>query len=94
MYRLIAGGRDKDDDIEATLETDIGNLQKSASAPAGKTVIDVADETDTATIPMNEEGFVKGSGGKDDELKLPDDLMADNLFPLDNMEEPGDKDKT
>lgn len=94
MYRLIAGGRDKDDDIEATLETDISSLQKSASAPAGKTVIDVADETDTATIPMNEEGSVKGSGGKDDELKLPDDLMADNLFPLDNMEEPGDKDKT
>ncbi len=89
MYRLIAGGRDKDDDIEATLETDISSLQKSASVPTGKAIIDVADETDTATIPMNEEG----SGGKYDELKLPDDLMADNLFPLDNMEEP-DKDKT
>ena len=89
MYRLIAGGRDKDDDIEATLETDISSLQKSATGPTGKAIIDVADETDTATIPMNEEG----SGGKYDELKLPDDLMADNLFPLDNMEEP-DKDKT
>jgi hypothetical protein len=93
MYRLIAGGRDKDDDIETTLETDISSLQKSASVPTGKTIIDVADETDTATIPMNEDS-VKGSGGNDDELKLPDDLMADNLFPLDNMEEPGDKDKT
>jgi hypothetical protein len=43
---------------------------------------------------MNEEGSVKGTGDNGDELKLPDDLMADNLFPLDNMEEPGDKDKT
>jgi hypothetical protein len=94
MYRLIAGGRDKDDDIETTLKTDISSLQKSASVPTGKTIIDVADETDTATIPMNEEGSVKGTGDNGDELKLPDDLMADNLFPLDNMEEPGDKDKT
>jgi hypothetical protein len=94
MYRLIAGGRDKDDDIETTLKTDISSLQKSASVPTGKTIIDVADETDTATIPMNEEGSVKGAGDNGDELKLPDDLMADNLFPLDNMEEPGDKDKT
>lgn len=95
MYRLIAGGRDKDDDIETTLETDISNLQKSAAAPAAKTVIDVSDETATATtIPMNEEGPAEGNGGEDEGLKLPDDLMADNLFPLDNMEEPNDKDKT
>lgn len=88
VYRLIAGGKDKDDsyDIEKTLKTDVSTLKKPAAAPAEKTVIDVSDESDMGTIPMND-----NSGG---EIKMTDDLMADNLFPLDNMEEPGDKDKT
>ncbi len=88
VYRLIAGGKDKDesDEIEKTLKTDINSLKKPAAAPAEKTVIDVSDESDMGTIPMNDSA--------DGEMKMADDLMADNLFPLDNMEEPGDKDKT
>lgn len=87
VYRLIAGGKNKDsdDEIEKTLKTDVGSLQKTANTPPGKTVIDVSDEAEVGTIPMSD----SGAG----EVKLPDDLMADNLFPLDNMEEPGDKDK-
>lgn len=88
VYRLIAGGKDKDDsdEIEKTLKTDINSLKKPAAAPAEKTVIDVSDESDMGTIPMNDSA--------EGEMKMADDLMADNLFPLDNMEEPGDKDKT
>ncbi len=87
-YKLMAGGKEKDDsyDIEKTLRTDVNNLKQTAAVPAEKTVIDVSDESDMGTIPMSD------SAG--DELKLADDLMADNLFPLDNMEEPDDKDKT
>lgn len=88
VYRLIAGGKDKDDsdEIEKTLKTDINSLKKPAAAPAEKTVIDVSDESDMGTIPMNDSA--------EGEMKMADDLMADNLFPLDSMEEPGDKDKT
>lgn len=88
VYRLIAGGKNKDadDEIEKTLKTDVSSLQKPVSPPPEKTVIDVSDEADMGTIPMSDSGA--------SEVKLPDDLMADNLFPLDNMDEPGDKDKT
>lgn len=92
VYRLIAGGKkDDNDEIEKTLKTDISSLQKTASTsvpasePVEKTVIDVSDEAEMGTIPMND----SGEGG----VKIADDLMADNLFPLDNMEEPGEKDK-
>ncbi len=100
VYRLIAGGKNKDDndEIEKTLKTDVNSLQKNASAPAEKTVIDVSDESDMGTIPMSDSGpqSVNSPMGNNDEpeVKMPDDLMADNLFPLDNMEEPADKDKT
>lgn len=78
-YRLIAGKGSKDElaEIEKTLAAD-----PAAKAAAGTTTpampIDVAD--DNQMIPMSST-----------DLSMPDDLMADNLFPLDNMEEPKDK---
>ncbi|HTF94833.1 MAG TPA: vWA domain-containing protein [Cellvibrio sp.] len=86
VYRLVAGGKDKEDsEIEKTLKTDVSSLQKPATpAPSPeKTVIDVSDESEMGTIPMSDTSA--------NEVQLPDDLMADNLFPLDNMEDPGDK---
>lgn len=82
-YRLIAGKGAKDElaDIEKTLATNTGNLKKDADQ---KTTIDVSDDDQTAHIPM---GDMSGA-----EMSLPDDLMADNLFPLDNMDDP-DSDK-
>lgn len=76
-YRLIAGKGNKDElvEIEQTLSTDTANLQKGADK---KTTIDVSDD-ETAHIPM---GDMSGS-----EINMPDDLMADNLFPLDNMDD-------
>ncbi|WP_039913320.1 VWA domain-containing protein [Cellvibrio mixtus] len=92
IYRLIIGGKNKDDndEIEKTLKTDVSSLQKN-NAPTEKTVIDVSDEANMGTIPMSDNSPVGNNG--EPEVKMPDDLMADNLFPLDNMEEPGDKDK-
>lgn len=99
IYRLIAGNKNKDDEIEQTLKTDVSNLQKTTETPAAKTVIDVSDE-DMGTIPMSDpaadnqtEAGQTQTFVEDDDLRLPEDLMADNLFPLDNMDEPGEKDK-
>jgi uncharacterized protein (TIGR03503 family) len=76
-YRLIAGKGNKDElaEIEKTLATDSGSLKKDA---AKKTAIDVSDDQ-TAHIPM---GDMSGS-----EMSMSDDLMADNLFPLDNLDD-------
>ncbi|MGV8837409.1 VWA domain-containing protein [Cellvibrio sp.] len=81
-YRLIAGKGNKDElaEIEKTLATDSGSLKSDS---AKKTAIDVSDDQ-TAHIPM---GDMSGS-----EMSMSDDLMADNLFPLDNMDDP-DSDK-
>ncbi len=82
-YRLIAGKGDKDElaEIEKTLVTNADNLKKDADK---KTTIDVSDDDQMAHIPM---GDMSGS-----ETGMTDDLMADNLFPLDNMDDP-DSDK-
>lgn len=95
IYRLISGGRRDNNEIEKTLNADISSLQKKSSPPP-TVAIDVADDSETHTIPMSGEPqpIDAAPANADDELKLPDDLMADNLFPLDNMDEPGDKDKT
>ncbi len=95
IYRLISGGRRDNNEIEKTLNADISSLQKKSSPPP-TVAIDVADDSETHTIPMSGEPQPNDAApaNADDELKLPDDLMADNLFPLDNMDEPGDKDKT
>ncbi|WP_062065168.1 VWA domain-containing protein [Cellvibrio sp. OA-2007] len=81
-YRLISGKGSKDElaEIEKTLTTDTASLKKD---PDKKTTIDVADD-ETAHIPMEE--------SSPPEMTMPDDLMADNLFPLDNMDDSdGDK---
>lgn len=81
-YRLIAGkgSRDELDEIEKTLKTTPESLKKAGGSQA---VIDVSDDQ-MGHIPMGGDA----SGG----MSMPDDLMADNLFPLDNMED--DKNKS
>lgn len=89
-YRLIAGRGAKDelDEIEKTLNADVSKIKPSAGggAASAKTVIDVSEEDQSMHIPMGDSASSNSSAT--------DDLMADNLFPLDNMEEPSDKDKT
>lgn len=77
-YRLIAGKGEKDElaEIEKTLAINAGNLKKEVDR---KTTIDVSDDGQTAHIPM---GDMPGSG-----MSMSDDLMADNLFPLDNLDD-------
>ena len=81
VYRLIVGG-DKGElaQIEKSLAKD--NAAVKPDVPK-KTTIDVSDD-ETAHIPMNDTSTAEAS--------MADDLMADNLFPLDNMDESdGDK---
>lgn len=88
VYRLIVGGKDKAalNDIEATLQTDLGELKNTsvANKPGSKkskpAVIDIADDQEMPDIPM-----------QDSSLSSDDQQMADNLFPLDNLEDPKDK---
>ena len=77
-YRLIGGKGSKDElaEIEKTLSANPASLQKEADK---KTTIDVSDDHQTADIPMGEVPAP--------ELTAADDLMAENLFPLDNMDE-------
>lgn len=103
-YRLLAGKQAKSelDEIEQTLNTDVEQLKTKAPEPApAKTVIDVAEETqnmslddplsDLASDPVSD----SMSDSMLDSISPEDELMADNLFPLDNMEDPvDDKDKT
>lgn len=78
-YRLIAGkgNRDELDEVEKTLAAK-PEMKPAAEAPAPQ--IDVAD--DDQIIPTLDDPAA---------MNMPDDLMADNLFPLDNMEEPKDR---
>lgn len=82
-YRLIAGKGNKDElvEIEKTLATKADSLKKDTGK---KTTIDVSDDDQGAHIPM---GDMAGA-----EMRVPEDLMADNLFPLDNMDD-SDSDK-
>lgn len=89
-YRLIAGKSSKDElvEIEKTLNSDVSKIKAtdSASKPA-KEVIDVSEADKEMSLSMSDiTPPTKPSSA--------DDLMADNLFPLDNMEDPSDKDKT
>ena len=91
-YRLISGKGSKDElaEIEKTLTTDTANLKKDADK---KTTIDVADD-ETEHIPIGEmtNSEAPNAETSDSEMSMPDDLMADNLFPLDNMDDSdGDK---
>ena len=86
-YRLIVGGGDKDElaEIEKTLAPDSSNMKSDSSntKPEATASIDVSDD-DSAHIPMND--------SQDSTVSMADDLMADNLFPLDNLDE-SDSDK-
>ena len=78
VYRLIVGKSSKDElaEIETTLAT---NPQMKPASEAPPVVpIDVADDNQILSMEPTE-------------VSMPDDLMADNLFPLDNMDEPSDK---
>jgi uncharacterized protein (TIGR03503 family) len=83
-YRLIAGKGNKDElaEIEKTLAT---KAEGAKGNSAKKTSIDVSDDGEMADIPM--------SDSPSPEMSMADDLMADNLFPLDSLDDP-DKDKT
>lgn len=84
-YRLIAGRGNKDElaEIEKTLATKPDRLPPE-SGP--KTIIDISDDQ-AAHMSMED--------SLNPEINMPDDLMADNLFPLDNLDEPdSDKDKS
>lgn len=81
-YRMIAGKGNKDEleEIEKTLADN--PTAKKAGSP--KKTIDVAD--DNQMIPLND-----GNVSSAPPMTMEDDLMADNLFPLDNLEDPKDK---
>jgi len=99
-YRLIAGSKSKDElsEIEKTLNTDVNQIKKEAkpskkAEKIEKTVIDVSEEDQSMHIPMNDSALTGAMPSP--AQPSADEMMADNLFPLDNMEEPTDnKDKT
>lgn len=78
-YRLLLGKKNNNDmdEIEKTLNLDVNSL-KSEPAKETKTVIDVSEESE-AHIPIN------------DAPKSEDEAMAENLFPLDNLDESDDQ---
>jgi len=78
-YRLIAGKGNKDElaEIEKNLSIDASKINKES---ASKMTIDVSDDDQMGHIPMGD--------STSSDITLADDLMADNLFPLDNMDEP------
>jgi hypothetical protein len=82
-YRLIAGKGDKDelDEIEKTLATDAGSLKKTTGK---KMAIDVSDDGQMGGLSIGDSPI---SNNSVPEMTLPDDLMADNLFPLDNLDD-------
>lgn len=95
-YRVIAGkgSRSELDEMEKTLNLSPEELKKAAAKEGSKDtqpVIDVANEA-AAPIPMEDGTTMGDAPGMD--LSMPDDLMADNLFPLDNMDDDSNKDKT
>lgn len=91
-YRVIAGKGHKDElaEMEKTLNTSTADLSKSAKDKAA-----TAPAAAQAGMSPSEGSAMPGmedNSGMD--LSMPDDLMADNLFPLDSMEEDSSKDKS
>lgn len=78
-YRLLLGkkGSSDIDEIEKTLNLDIKNI-KAGAPEESKMIIDVSEENE-AHIPIN------------DMPKSDDEEMAENLFPLDSLDESDDK---
>ncbi|EIK45243.1 von Willebrand factor type A domain protein [Cellvibrio sp. BR] len=85
-YRVIAGKSHKAEleEMEKTLNMSPDSLKKA-------TAKDTPAAMDSGGNSAGEMAMDSG-GGMD--LSMPDDLMADNLFPLDNMEDDSNKDKT
>lgn len=79
-YRVLIGkkGNDELDEIEKTLNLDVKDIKASAQKAAPKTVIDVSEENE-AHIPIK------------DIPKTDDEAMAENLFPLESIDESDDK---
>jgi uncharacterized protein (TIGR03503 family) len=79
-YKLLLGkkGEGEIDEIEKTLNLDIKDIKASAQKSAPKTVIDVSEENE-AHIPIK------------DTPKTADESMAENLFPLESLDESDDK---
>lgn len=86
-YRLIAGkgNRDELDEIEKTLKATPESYRKAGGAEQ-KAVIDVSGD-EMGHIPM-------GGDSSSSDMTMADDLMADNLFPLDSMDDDTNKDKS
>jgi hypothetical protein len=78
-YRLLLGkkGSSDIDEIEKTLNLDVKNIKKEQPEDS-KMIIDVSEESE-AHIPIN------------DMPKSDDEKMAENLFPLDSLDESDDK---
>lgn len=80
-YRVLLGkkGENHIDDIEKTLALDVKNIKPQASkSDEPSAIIDVSEENEVH-IPIK------------DTPKSDDQSMADNLFPLESLEEPDDK---
>jgi len=89
VYRMIAGSKGKSElaAIEETLNTDISKVKKSAETPkngTAKTVINVSGDEDIAEKPITEptENLLD-----DSDAEGVDQMMADDLFPIDNIED-------
>ncbi|MDO8345395.1 MAG: vWA domain-containing protein [Cellvibrio sp.] len=81
-YRLIAGKGSKEELAE--IEKALADNPAAKKATSPNMPIDVAD--DNQMIPMSDTNSSSAP-----EMTMADDLMADNLFPLDNLEDPKDK---
>ncbi|HCS64352.1 MAG TPA: VWA domain-containing protein [Cellvibrio sp.] len=81
-YRLIAGKGSKEELAE--IEKALADNPAAKKAASPNMPIDVAD--DNQMIPMSDTNSSSAP-----EMTMADDLMADNLFPLDNLEDPKDK---
>ncbi len=79
-YKLLLGkkGDSEVDEIEKTLNLNIKDIKASAPQSTPKTVIDVSEENE-AHIPIK------------DTPKTADESMAENLFPLESLDESDDK---
>lgn len=90
-YRLLLGKKSTNDmdEIEKTLNLDVKNI-KPASPEETKTIIDVSEESE-AHIPINDRPANNKPANPMPMSKSEDEDMAENLFPLDNLDEPDDK---
>jgi len=86
IYRMIAGAKNQTEmaDIEAALAAKPGQAKSMSTPSPAADVIDIAAE-EQAGLTL-EELSLPASAADEEEQKL-----TDNLFPLDNLQDPGDK---